>query len=84
VSQRKAAEVFGVSVRTVRNWERKEAPKPALAWLRIAYERDLGCIHPDWSGWRIGLDGKLHGPGKASASRWIIEYWQKFAAYPET
>ena len=62
VSQAKAATTFGVTARTVRRWERKDAPRPVLAWLRIAYERDLGAIHEAWAGWHIGLDGRLYGP----------------------
>lgn len=76
VSQARAAEIFGVTARTVRNWERRDAPRWVLAWLRIAYERDLGTIHPDWAGWRIGLDGKLHGPQKIHLSARLLAHWR--------
>lgn len=77
VSQARAALVFGVTVRTVRNWERREAPRPVLAYLQIAYERDLGAIHPDWRGFRIGLNGKLYGPEKLQISAWHLRHWRE-------
>jgi transcriptional regulator with XRE-family HTH domain len=67
LSREDAARLFEVSVRTINNWDRDEAPGMALKILALQ-SRDLGAIHPDWAGFKIGSNGKLYGPGRLQLS----------------
>lgn len=61
ISNNDAAELFGVTPRTIRNWDRRGAPAWAMRELMIR-DRCLGGIHPAWLGFRIGWNGWLYGP----------------------
>lgn len=61
ISTQAAAELFTVTERTIRNWDRRGAPAWAMRELLIR-DRCLGGIHPAWQGFRIGWNGKLYGP----------------------
>jgi DNA-binding XRE family transcriptional regulator len=54
-----AAQLFGVTEKTVRNWDKREAPLLALRMVQI-FERDLGGLHPTFRGISIRPDGKLY------------------------
>lgn len=54
-----AAHLFGVTEKTVRNWDKREAPVLAQRMIHI-FERDLGGLHPDWRGITIRPNGKLY------------------------
>jgi DNA-binding transcriptional regulator YiaG len=71
----KAAELFGVTERTVRNWDRDGAPAMAMK-LAAVYRRDLSGYHPDWKGFTIGVNGKLYGPNKVQLSAEHIRHWR--------
>lgn len=58
-----AAELFSVTVRTIRNWDRRKAPAYATREL-LRRDRSLSGFHPAWAGFRIGWDGALYGPNK--------------------
>jgi len=60
---KKTAAFLGVSVRTVRNWERSGAPLAVIRLFRLL-ARDLGGIGRDWEGFFITED-RLVGPGRA-------------------
>lgn len=61
LSQKDAARQFEVTTRTIRNWDYRSAPRYALRALQ-RQDRQLGGIHPDWCGFRIGWNGWLYGP----------------------
>jgi len=51
-----------VTARTVANWRRRGALPPVLDHL-LAVFRDLGRVHPAWSGWQISCrKGELFSP----------------------
>lgn len=76
-SQRDAAELAGVSVRTWRRWERTDRPAPVvLRWLRY----ECGYM-PGWPpGFRLergGIrtpSGQLMPPNIIEAARWVLGF----------
>jgi hypothetical protein len=56
------AELFGVTTRTIRNWDYRE-PKPLILDRLRQRDRHLSALHPAWTGFKIDLKGKLRGPG---------------------
>jgi hypothetical protein len=62
-----AAEYFGVSERTITNWDRDGAPDLAMKLL-MCRTRSLSALHPDWHGFTIGANGKLYGPNRLQLS----------------
>jgi plasmid maintenance system antidote protein VapI len=71
----KAAELFGVTERTIRNWDHDGAPTIAMKLVAV-YRRDLSGYHPDWKGFTIGVNGKLYGPNKVQLSAEHIRHWR--------
>lgn len=67
------ARLCGVSLRTAERWRSRNVVVPPMALTIL--NRDLGCFHPAWTGWRIGLDGSLISPENWLSSpgdvRWI-------------
>ena len=63
-----AAQLFGVTEKTVRNWDKREAPLLALRMVQI-FERDLSGLHSTWKGISIRPDGKLYIVGAMVGSR---------------
>jgi DNA-binding XRE family transcriptional regulator len=59
VSVPAAAQLFDVTEKTVRNWDKREAPTLALRMCDI-FQRDLSGLHPSWSGISLRPDGKLY------------------------
>jgi DNA-binding transcriptional regulator YiaG len=70
-----AAELFGVTERTIRNWDANGAPPIAMKLVAI-YQRDLSGYHPDWRGFKIGVNGKLYGPNQVQLSAEHIRHWR--------
>lgn len=73
-----AAELFQVTERTIRNWDKDGAPPLAMRLL-AERSRELGSLHPQWHGFKIDLRGKLRGPGGLIVSpealrRMILHY----------
>lgn len=52
------AELCGVTVRTIQNWDAKGAPLIAMRLLHIYDRQDLGGHGSEWRGWRFSR-GKL-------------------------
>lgn len=63
-----AAQLFGVTEKTIRNWDKREAPLLALRMVQI-FERDLSGLHSTWKGISIRPDGKLYIVGAMVGSR---------------
>ena len=63
MTPQQAAEQFGVTVRTIRNWDKIKPNRLALREL-MRRDRDLGGLHPSWAGFRIGWDGAPYGPNR--------------------
>lgn len=63
-----AAQLFGVTEKTVRNWDKREAPTLALRMCDI-FQRDLSGLHSTWRGISIRPDGKLYIVGAMVGSR---------------
>lgn len=57
-------EICGVDLSTARRWRRRASYPPpyALKLLQVLLERDIGCFHPAWKGWRISGRGELCSP----------------------
>lgn len=62
VCPQKAAELLGVTVRTVRNWDRRGSPVPVMRLLQLL-AGDVAGLYPAWRGFQLRPDG-LSGPGK--------------------
>ncbi|HYE37831.1 hypothetical protein [Methylocaldum sp.] len=60
---KKTAAFLGVSVRTVKNWERLGAPVHVVKLFRLLAQ-DLGWIGKDWEGFSI-VEDRIIGPGRA-------------------
>lgn len=75
LSVQAAADLFEVTPRTVRNWDRKGAPKLVM---RLFWGMDgrLECLDPRWKGFKIGVDGKLRGPNGFVATSENLSHWQ--------
>jgi transcriptional regulator with XRE-family HTH domain len=71
------AELCGVSLRTITNWDRDNAPAMAMTILRLS-SRDLGAFHPDWRGFTIGRNGKLYGPERLQLSAEHLRHYPAF------
>lgn len=58
LSQRATAEFLGVSVATVRRWDRgqRRVPWIVVRLLRLMRLGDLGALAPAWDGWRLDGD----------------------------
>jgi hypothetical protein len=54
------ARICHVDITTARRWKRGAKCPPFTALALLA--RDLGYIHPDWSGWVINDRGELCSP----------------------
>lgn len=59
VSPSAAAHLFGCTERSIRNWDKREAPPMILRMCDI-FQRDLSGLHPDWRGISLRPDGKLY------------------------
>ena len=59
VSPAAAAHLFGCTERSIRNWDKREAPPMILRMCDI-FQRDLSGLHPSWSGISLRPDGKLY------------------------
>jgi hypothetical protein len=59
VSPAAAAHLFDCTEKTIRNWDKREAPTLALRMCDI-FERDLSGLHSDWRGISLRPDGKLY------------------------
>lgn len=77
-----AAEYFEVTPRTIHNWDRDGAPKLVM---RLLWERQgrLDAIHPDWRGFKIGVNGKLYGPNKLQVSAEYMRHWRAILRCPK-
>ncbi|MEW6119710.1 MAG: VC1465 family Xer recombination activation factor [Pseudomonadota bacterium] len=76
LTQRKAADYLGVSLRTVRNWETgaNRIPYPAFKLIRM---RAKAIVHVEgWEGWRFDRDGALVTPAGRSFQPWELEQLQ--------
>jgi|GEM_PF-2027241 hypothetical protein len=60
---KKTAAFLGVTVRTVKNWERSGAPVAVIKLFRMM-AHDLGWIGRDWEGFTI-VEDRIIGPGRA-------------------
>lgn len=54
------ARICKVSVKTATRWKLGQSVPPATSLMVLG--RDLGCLHPDWSGWTISGRGELCSP----------------------
>lgn len=61
------ARICRVSLKTAKRWKAGQAVPPATALMILA--RDLGALHPDWSGWTISVRGELCSPENWVCSR---------------
>ena len=68
VSVSEAAQLFGCTERSIRNWDQREAPLMVLRMVQI-FERDLSGLHKTWKGISIRPDGKLYIVGAMVGSR---------------
>lgn len=64
------AQLFDVTHRSIRNWDKTEAPSWVFRMIHL-FDRDLGGLHPDWKGITIKPNGKMYlgkaiGPTGAS------------------
>ena len=76
LTQRKAADYLGVSLRTVRNWETgaNRVPFPAFKLIRM---RAKAIVHVEgWDGWRFARDGALVTPDGRSFQPWELQNLQ--------
>ncbi len=63
----------GAGRSTVYRWRQSGAPQTVLKLLEIIEGRDLGIIHPDWSGWGINFKtGELYTPTNDCFLTWQI------------
>lgn len=72
LSQQEAAAYLGVSLRTLRNWERGKysIPYPAFKLLRM---RAGGIVQAEgWEDWRFDRQGALWSPGGRSFQSWEL------------
>jgi transcriptional regulator with XRE-family HTH domain len=72
LTQREASAYLGVSLRTLRNWERGKysIPYPAFKLLRM---RAGGIVHaPGWEDWRFDRQGALWSPDGRSFKSWEL------------
>jgi transcriptional regulator with XRE-family HTH domain len=72
LTQREAAAYLGVSLRTLRNWERGtfSIPYPAFKLVRM---RAGGIVHaPGWEDWRFDRQGALWSPDGRSFKSWEL------------
>ena len=73
LTQQEAAAYLGVSLRTLRNWERGKysIPYPAFKLLRM---RAGGIVHaPGWEDWRFDRQGALCSPDGRSFKAWELD-----------
>lgn len=54
------ARICGVDISTARRWKRGATYPPKTALMLLC--GDLGCLHPDWAGWKISRRGELCSP----------------------
>lgn len=48
---------------TARRWIKQDrAPRLVLRWLELTIDGDLAGIRPEWDGWTMRNDGRLHSP----------------------
>lgn len=76
LTQKQAAEYLGVSLRSVRNWERgvNRIPFPAFKLVRM---RAKAIVHVEgWDGWRFARDGALVTPDGRSFLPWELQNLQ--------
>lgn len=59
IPERKIADIFCVSMKTVKRWERTGAPMHVVRFLQFIYERNLESINNEWKGFKIGFDDCL-------------------------
>lgn len=72
LTQKTAAEYLGVSLRSIRNWERgaNRVPYPAFRLVRM---RARAIVHAEgWEGWRFGRDGALVSPEGYAFQPWEL------------
>lgn len=68
VSVPEAAQLFGCTERSIRNWDQREASPMVMRMIQI-FERDLSGLHSTWKGISIRPDGKLYIVGAMVGSR---------------
>ena len=76
LTQKQAAEYLGVSLRTVRNWERgvNRIPYPAFRLVRM---RARALVHVEgWDGWRFDRGGALVSPDGRTFQPWELQNLQ--------
>ena len=76
LTQAEAARFLGVTVRTIRNWEKGAAriPYPAFKLVRM---RAGAIVHvPGWDGWRYARDGALVTPDGRTFQPWELQNLQ--------
>src|SRR5882672_6100053 len=54
------AQLCLISLKTAARWKAGQTVPPATAL--IVLRRDLGCLHPAWTGWTISARGELCSP----------------------
>lgn len=57
-----AAHLFDVTEKSIRNWDKRDAPPLAKRIIQLL-NRDLGGLHPDWRGISIRPNGKMYFKG---------------------
>ena len=76
LTQQQAAEYLGVSVRTMRNWEKgiNRIPYPAFKLIRM---RAGAIVHAEgWEGWRFDRSGALVTPDGRTFQPWELQNLQ--------
>ena len=81
ISTKDAARLFEVTERTIRNWDRRGAPRLAMRLL-CEVEGRLDALHPDWKGWTISTNGKLYGPNRLQFSAAYLARWRSVLRCP--
>lgn len=54
-----AASLFGVTERSIRNWDTRGCPEMVTRMMDL-FDRDLGGLHPAWKGISIKPNGKMY------------------------
>lgn len=72
------ARICRISLKTARRWKRGQTVPPETALMML--RRDLGCFHPNWSGWHISERGELCSPENWIATPGNVRGIQLFQA----
>jgi transcriptional regulator with XRE-family HTH domain len=60
INIKEIARICGVSLKTAQRWKAGQSVPPKTALMML--ERDLGCFHSEWAGWKISQRGELCSP----------------------